>query len=146
MTRAAWLLCVVGLLACGCSSDCDLDDDVRLFAGDAAVDCGTADATHDRRDIDQCLLDAFDAGTAFIARYRQQGEDSKLETALAMNTEGKVKIFRWDSSPCGDGSSCSPVTDVQSCEGPTVAAQSSDDPNALPLACASLGLAQRTCG
>jgi hypothetical protein len=146
MRSAAWLVCGLGLLSCGCSSDCELDDDLRLFAGDTAVDCGTADATHDRSEIDQCAVDAFEAGTAFIARYQQQGEDSKLSTALAMNTAGRVKVFRWDSSPCGGGSSCSPVTDVQSCEEPAVAAESTEDPNALPITCKSLGLAQRTCG
>ena len=146
MSSARWLLGVVGLLSLGCSDDCELDDDLRLFAGDSAVDCGTADATHDRGEIDQCAVDAFEAGTAFIARYQQQGEDSKLSTAVAMNTAGRVKVFRWDSSPCGGGSSCTPVTDVQACEGPAVAAESAEDPNALPLTCTSLGLAQRICG
>ncbi len=145
MNSAPSLLAAAGLLSLGCSSDCQLDDDLRLFAGDAAVDCGTADATHDRSAIDQCAVDAFEAGTPFIARYQQQGEDSTLSTAVAMNTVDKVKVFRWDSSPCGGGS-CSPVTDVQACEAPTVAAASTEDPNALPIMCTSLGLAQRTCG
>ncbi len=145
MSRAAWLL-GVAVLALGCSSDCALDDDIRLFAGDGAVDCGTADATHDRSDVDKCAVDTFAAGTAFIARYQQQGTDSKLLTAVAMNTSGVVKVFRWVSSPCGGGSSCSPVTDVQSCDGPSVATQTSDDPSALPILCDSLGLAQRVCG
>jgi hypothetical protein len=62
-----------------------------------------------------------------------------------MNSAGTVKIFRWDSSPCGGGS-CSPVTDVQTCEGPASATQTRGAANALPLECTSLGLAQRTCG
>ncbi len=146
MSSARWLLGLLAVLSLGCSSACTLDDDIRLFAGDGAVDCGRADPMHDRREVDQCATDAFEAERAFIARYEQQGDDSKLATAVAMNTIGKVKVFRWDGSPCGGGSSCSPVTDVQSCEGPTVAAQSSDDPTALPITCDSLGLAQRTCG
>lgn len=129
----------------GCSSDCALDDDMRLFAGDAALDCGTADETHPRQDIDACAIGAFEDGEAFIARYRQQGKDSRLVTAVAMNTDGKVKVFRWDSSPCGGGS-CSPVTDVQACEGPSPEMSTSADENALPIACSSLGLAQRVCG
>lgn len=146
MNAATWLLSLGALALFGCSNDCDVDESTRLFAGDSAVDCGTADAAHDRGKIDECATTAFAAGTAFIARYQQQGTDSKLLTAVAMNTDGKVKVFRWDSSPCGGGSSCSPVTDVQSCEGPTVATQTSDDPNALPILCDSLGLAERVCG
>jgi hypothetical protein len=129
----------------GCSNDCALDDDMRLFAGDAALDCGTADESHPRADVDACAAGAFEDGEAFIARYRQQGEDSRLVTAVAMNTDGKVKVFRWDSSPCGGGS-CSPVTDVQACEGPSLEMSTSADENALPIACSSLGLAQRVCG
>jgi hypothetical protein len=132
-------------LLLGCSSECTLDDDIHLFAGDGAIDCGTADESHDRAEVDQCATDAFGAGTAFIARYASQGTDSKLVTAVASNTAGKLKIFRWDSAPCG-GSSCSAVTDVQSCEGPSVSMQTSADPSALPIDCESLGLAQRICG
>ena len=140
--RSAGLL---GLALLGCSSQCDLDDDVRRFAGDAALDCGTANETQGRADVDTCAISAFDDGSAFIARYQQRGIDSKLLTAVAMNSAGQVKIFRWDSSPCGGGSSCSPVTDVQACEGPAVELATSEDPNALPLSCSSLGLAQRIC-
>jgi hypothetical protein len=61
-----------------------------------------------------------------------------------MNSSGTVKVFRWDSSPCGGGS-CSPVTDVQTCEGAALATMTSDA-NALPISCTSLGLARRTCG
>jgi hypothetical protein len=135
---------LLGLALLGCSNECDLDDDLRRFAGDAALECGTADAAHARADVDTCATNAFDAGNAFIARYQQQGIDSKLLTAVAMNSAGKVKIFRWDSSPCGGGS-CSPVTDVQACEGPAVTLTTSEDPGALPFSCSSLGLAQRIC-
>ena len=144
---------VLGLFGCaalslsllGCANDCTLDDDMRLFAGDAALDCGTADETTPREDVDACATAAFDDGQAFIARYQQQGKDSRLVTAVAMNTAGKVKVFRWDSAPCGGGS-CSPVTDVQACEGPSLEMSTSSDENALPIACSSLGLAQRVCG
>lgn len=129
----------------GCSNDCTLDDDMRLFAGDAALDCGTADESRPREDVDACASGAFKDGQAFIARYQQQGKDSRLVTAVAMNTTGQVKVFRWDSSPCGGGS-CSPVTDVQACEGPSLELSTSADENALPIACSSLGLAQRVCG
>lgn len=145
MTHAFWPVAVASLAVWGCSSDCNVDDDLRLFAGDAALDCGTADESHPRAAVDACASDAFDAGTAFLARYQAQGTDSRLLTAVAMNSAGKVKIFRWDSSPCGGGS-CSPVTDVQACEGPSSSMMSSEDPNALPISCASLGLAQRVCG
>jgi hypothetical protein len=147
MNAATWLarsLGLLGLCLLGCSSDCDLDNDIRLFAGDDALDCGTADEARARADVDTCAADAFDSQNAFIARYQQQGEDSKLLVAVAMNSAGQVKIFRWDSSPCGGGS-CSPVTDVQACEGPTVTLRTSDDASALPISCSSLGLAQRVC-
>lgn len=143
MMRVTWLLCLAGFAELGCSHDCALDDDLRLFAGDAALDCGTA--TDDPTDVDACATGAFADGTAFIARYQQQGDDSKLLTAVAMNSAGTVKVFRWDSSPCGGGS-CSPVTDVQTCEGPALATMTSENVNALPIECEALGLAQRTCG
>jgi hypothetical protein len=145
MKRVLGLVGFVALATLGCSNDCALDDDMRLFAGDAALDCGTADETHPREDVDACASGAFEDGRAFIARYQQQGEDSRLVTAVAMNTAGIVKVFRWDSSPCGGGS-CSPVTDVQACEGPSLEMSTSADENALPIACSSLGLAQRVCG
>lgn len=145
MFRVSGLALACGF-ALGCSSsDCALDDDLHLFAGDGALDCGTADATHDRGDIDKCASDAFSAGQPFIARYQRTGVDSHIVNAVASNTDGKVKIFRWDSAPCG-GDSCLPVTDVQSCDGPTVNMQTPDDPTALPLNCDSLGLPQRVCG
>lgn len=143
MKRA--LLLVLGLSAFGCSQhDCDLNDDMRLFAGDGALDCGTAGADKERSEVDQCATDAFEAGDAFIARYQQMGTDSTLIVGLASNTEGSVKLFRWDSAPCG-GPGCDPVTDVQSCEKPSVTLQTSEDPNALPLDCESLGTPQRIC-
>jgi hypothetical protein len=146
MTFRVKLLLSSCALLLGCSSnDCALDDDLRLFAGDSALDCGTADAAHARADVDKCAADAFDAGQPFIARYERTGTDSRLLNAVASNTDGKVKIFRWDSAPCG-GPSCNPVTDVQSCDGPTRSTQTKDDPNALPISCDSLGLAQRICG
>ncbi len=143
--RCLWLsLCVVAL---GCSSgDCDLQDDLRLFAGEGAIDCGTADATHDRADVDQCAFDAFEAGSPFFARYEVAGTDSKLLRAVAMNTVGVVKAFRWDSAPCGKGQACDPATDVQTCEDPSLVLESREDEAALPLECKSFGLPQRVCG
>jgi hypothetical protein len=128
----------------GCKSDCELNDSLRLFAGDAALDCGTAHSAADRDAVDQCATDAFEAGSAFIARYERTGVDSNLVVALASNSDGKLKLFRWDSAPCGS-SSCDPVTDVQSCEKPSATQVSSDDPTALPISCESLGLPERIC-
>ncbi len=145
MTDGSWLAPLLALATLACSSDCELQDDLRLFAGDDALDCGSAGSAQDRRAVDEGVVDAFQAGSAFIARYESKGEDSSLVRALAMNSSGTVKVFRWDSSPCGGGS-CEPATDVQSCEGPALRAESSDDESALPLSCASLGLAQRVCG
>ncbi len=48
--RGTWLLCLAGFAGLACSHDCALDDDLRLFAGDTALDCGTA--TDDRTDVD----------------------------------------------------------------------------------------------
>ena len=135
VTRLAGPLC---LLLLGCSTECALDDDMHLFAGDGATDCGTADASHDRVEVDQCATDAFEAGKAFMARYAETGQSSKLVTAVAGNTAGKVKVFRWTDSP-------SAVTDVQSCEEPSLNLETSQDPEALPINCTSLGLPQRIC-
>lgn len=141
--RRLWLLpCLTAL---GCSSgDCELEDDLRLFAGDAAIDCGTSMTEEDRAGVDQCALDAFEAEESFFARYERTGTDSKLVQAVAMNTAGVVKVFRWDGSPCGGGS-CDPVTDAQTCERPSSRLESRED-EVLPFECASYGLAQRICG
>jgi hypothetical protein len=140
------LLAAVLIGVCtGCSNECALDDDLRLFAGEAARDCGSVPAGGDRADVDACVAEAFDAGEPFIARYESQGVDSKVVSAVAGNTEGKVQLFQWDSAPCG-GSGCDPVTDVQLCDGPTLTEETSEDPLALPISCDRIGLPQRVCG
>jgi hypothetical protein len=138
-------LLLLGLAPLACQSQCKLDDDVRQFAGDSARDCGTIGALGDRADVDACVAEAFDAGEAFIARFERMGVDSRVVTAVASNTAGTVKLFQWDSAPCG-GPGCDPVTDVQSCEGPSLNPETSSDPDALPISCESLGLPERTCG
>jgi len=144
MMRLLLSLCALQALV-GCSQhQCDLDDDLRLFAGDGAIDCGKVSGTTQREDVDKCATDAFADGKAFIARYERRGVDTLQVVAVASNTDGKVKIFRWDSTPCGS-QACSPVTDVQSCEKPSAASATSDDPNALPIECDSLGLPERIC-
>ena len=77
--------------------------------------------------------------------HEQRGVDSKVVTALASNSAGTIKTFQWDGSPCG-GPGCDPVTDVQTCIGPTVNDQLSQNADALPIGCESFGLAERTCG
>jgi hypothetical protein len=143
LPRCAGLLAPLLLLAC--QSQCQLDDDLHQFAGESARDCGTAKVADDRASVDACVAEAFQAGAAFLARYERMGVDSKVVTALAANSAGTVKFFQWDSAPCG-GPGCDPVTDVQSCEGPSLNPETSSDPNALPISCESQGLAQRTCG
>ena len=135
-----FLLCCCSL-ALACQSECALDDDLRLFAGDDAIDCGSVAPGGDRSEVDSCATDAFEAGDPFIARYEQVGVERRLTLAVAGNSEGRVKLFRFDNAPCGS-TSCDPVTDVQSCEGPSAAKVSSDEPDALPIECEELGLAQ----
>jgi hypothetical protein len=140
--------CLLPLLAAscwGCSDGCVLDDDVRLFAGQSARDCGTATAVDDRSKVDECVADAFEEGAPFIARYELVGTDSKVVSVVAANTDAKVKLFQWDSAPCG-GPGCDAVTDVQSCEGPTLTEETSEDPLALPITCEAFGLPERVCG
>jgi hypothetical protein len=91
------------------------------------------------------VADAFDAGAAFMARYERQSTSSKLIMAVAANTEGKVKLFQWDSAPCG-GTGCDAVTDVRSCDGAALSEETSEDPLALPISCERVGLPQRVCG
>lgn len=145
MTRRVGSCLLGAILFWGCNSTCDLDEDVRLFAGDAARDCGTVRAAHERADVDACVAEAFEAGEPFIARYERMSEDSKVVTAVAANSAGRVKLFQWDQAPCG-GSGCQPVTDVQSCEGPTLNSETSEDVDALPISCEDVGLPERTCG
>lgn len=141
--RLLLLLGAFASAALGCSSECELNDDLRLFAGESAVDCGTADAKHERAAIDQCATDSFKAQTAFMARYDRSG-DHPLVLAVAMNSAGQVKLFRFDASSCMGGS-CEPTTDVQTCEQPSPTLETSEDASALPISCESLGLPQRVC-
>jgi hypothetical protein len=129
-----------------CSEDqCELNDDLLLFAGDTARDCGTVGLDDDRATVDACVIDAFESEEPFLARYERYGTDSKVVTALAANGDGEVKLFQWDSAPCG-GTGCDAVTDVQSCDGAALSEETSDDPSALPVTCEQVGLAQRVCG
>jgi hypothetical protein len=144
MTRSRLVLAACFALG-SCESECVLNDDLRLFAGDGARDCGTVTASGDRSDVDACVAQAFEAGEAFIARYESRGVMSQLVTAVASNSEGRIKIFQWDSSPCG-GSGCAAVTDVQSCNDPSLNEEIADDPEALPILCEEMGLPERTCG
>jgi hypothetical protein len=146
MTPSKWLL-LLALGSCSaCSADqCELDDDLRLFAGDGARDCGTVGFDDDRAKVDGCVADAFDAEAPFMARYERQSTDSKVIMAVAANTEGKVKLFQWDSAPCG-GPGCDAVTDVRSCDGAALSEETSEDPLALPISCERVGLPQRICG
>lgn len=145
MTTNRWLALLACLAAWGCKSACVLDDDLRQFAGADARDCGTAGAADARAPVDECVAEAFEAGEPFIARYERTGVDSKVVTAQAGNSAGDVKIFQWDSAPCG-GSGCDPVTDVQSCLEPSLNAETSENPDALPISCEESGLAERICG
>jgi hypothetical protein len=146
MTASKWLAALACFALGGCSSnDCALDDDLRLFAGDGARDCGTVGLGQDRTQVDACVADALDAGVAFMARYEFQGVEAKRESAVASNSAGKVELFQWQAEPCGSGS-CGPATDVQSCQGPALNPDSGADPLALPVTCESTGLAQRVCG
>lgn len=145
MSVRFWTLPLCAALCWACSDSCELSDDLRLFAGDGARDCGVVEPAADRAKVDACVVEAFEAEAAFIARYKIQGEDSKIILAVAANSKGTVKVFQWDSAPCGGGG-CDAVTDVQSCEGPSLAGETSEDPNALPITCEDYGLTQRVCG
>jgi hypothetical protein len=133
------------LLLLGCDNSCELDSDLHLFAGDGARDCGIVELGGDPSEVDACVVEAFEAERAFIARYQVQGTDSKVVTALASNTVGDVKLFQWDSAPCG-GPGCDPVTDVQSCFEPSLTLVSEENPNALPISCERHGVPERICG
>ena len=139
MNVRLWTSLLCATLCWACSDSCELGDDLRLFAGDGARDCGVVELADDRAMVDACVIEAFEAGAPFIARYERQGEDSKFTLAVASNSEGTVKLFQWESAP-------EPVTNVQSCDGPSLADETSEDPNDLPITCESFGLAQRVCG
>jgi hypothetical protein len=137
-----WVCCGLGVLSGACSNDCVLDDDLTRFAGDGATDCGSVEVGKDRSKVDDCATSAFEAKHAFVARYQTQGEDTRVVTAVAMNTDGQVRIFRWASSSSGSGSA---VTDAQTCEEPMVGLKPGD-PSILPIGCGALAVAERTCG
>jgi hypothetical protein len=145
MTSSKRLILALAGWCFACSDQCELNDDLQRFAGDSARDCGSVGRDDDRAEVDGCVAEAFGSGEAFIARYEQQGVDSKVVMAVAADSDGKVKLFQWDSAPCG-GTGCDAVTDARTCEGPALSEETSDDPLALPITCDRVGLPERICG
>jgi hypothetical protein len=77
----------VVLLLCGCSSPergtpCDGETHARQLAGDEVIDCGVVRVGGDPSPVHACVLEAFRAGQAFVARYDRSGIDAAVALFL----------------------------------------------------------------
>lgn len=144
-----WRALLVLGLALSCSSqepDCNLAADLQSRAGPGATDCGHAILGGSASSVDDCVIAAFNAGTAFVAQYDRQGTDSKVVFGIAGDANGNVTFLTWDGDPSG-GSGSPPAITGLTCEGATPDASPSRDPFVKPpLDCSSTKSLGRTCG
>lgn len=76
-----------------CSGKCSLEHEVKETAGSGAVDCGVVPLNGDRGPTDFCVVQAFQNGKAFHARYERRGTDSHVVVGLARSSSGIVVIL-----------------------------------------------------
>ena len=138
----------------GCSSNdsmvrpvvaCDFAAKLKSRAGAGAMDCGHAALGGSASAVDACVVQAFQAGQAFYARYDRQGIDSAVVFGIAGDSSGNVIFMLRDSDPSG-GSGAPPTLYENSCLDPAVDPSTSRDPFiAPPLTCTSSPSLGQTC-
>lgn len=125
-------------VALGCGGKCNLYGSLREKAGPSGVDCGHVEIGADRRLTDACVVDSFNAGKAFFARYELQGTDSHVALGVVRDESGVVTRLDYDGNPSGGGGDTRPVISGSVCNGPRPATSVGSPPNDQgPIACAS---------
>ena len=137
---------IMFVVVMGCSSECDLAKGLTARSGSGATNCGHAVLGTDASPVDNCVVSAFENGTAFVAQYDRMGIDSKVVFGIAADVNGQVTFLLCDGDPSGS-SGADPVISGDLCVGPSVDSSSMRDPFvAAPLTCTSTTSLGRTCG
>jgi hypothetical protein len=132
------------LPALACGEKCDLDGSLRARAGAGGVDCGRVEIGGDRGQTDACVVEAFNAGKPFFARYERRGTDSHVAFGLVRGGDGVVTMLLYDGDPGGGGGDGRPVISGSVCEGPSALGGSSTA-DASPITCAASRSIGRVC-
>src|SRR5262249_37207313 len=132
MTRITMMLGVVLAVATSGSAETRVDKTgarrrVREKIGNAAVDCGTFPGQPYRtaralpsaslRQASQCMTSAWKEHKAFFFVVDGSAIDSWVATGLMGTDKGVVKVFWYDSAPCGSVQ-CDEAFETFSCPAP----------------------------
>jgi len=98
----------------------EFEQQVFDSVGDQAINCGKVDINDSPFVVNTCVSDSFIINTPFYAIYIQQGMDSNVASAFAMNSSGVVTYWSYDSDISGGNNSESRVTSG-TCETPSIA-------------------------
>lgn len=130
---------IVAVLTAGpsCSGKCNLEHEVKEMAGSGAADCGVVPLNAERGPTDFCVVQAFQNGKPFHARYERRGTDSHVAVGVARSSNGMVVILSYDGDPGGGGGDGRPVVKKSACEAPRVR-PSPLTPRDLPFECGSV--------
>lgn len=123
-----WMIAITFLFVTACGG-ADNDQVEKLSFEDFVVhvsestdtdaqNCGIVDIEESDVDTNTCVVSAYLNDQSFHALYRLQGIDSEVGAALTGNTEGRVLIWHFDSSPGGGVSSRPSLIEQNECENP----------------------------
>jgi len=98
----------------------EFEQQVFDSVGEQAINCGKVDINDSPFLVNTCVSDSFIINTPFYAIYIQQGIDSSVVSAFAMNSSGVVEYWTYDSDISGGSNRESRVTSLI-CEDPSVA-------------------------
>jgi len=92
----------------------DFTNRVKAVAGEGAEDCGVA-AIGEGSDQTQCVAFNFGQENPSFAIFNEQGSDSTIANAFAVNADGRVFQLLFDSDPTGGGSDSNGVITMTEC-------------------------------
>ena len=93
--------------------------------GEKDINWGKVDIGDSPFVVNTCVSDSFFINTPFYAVYIQQGIDSSVVSAFAMNSSGVVEHWSYDSDISGGSNRESRVTSTV-CDNPSVALDLND--------------------
>jgi hypothetical protein len=100
------------------------DEYVHILTGPSPLDCGQhaipATEVALRKSI-ACATETAQRSQAFQAMKQLQGTDSRVYSGLVGDASGRIYVFNYDSSPCGNPGCYGRLT-LSQCASPTVSA------------------------
>ena len=103
----------------GSNSTMLLRDAQTQRAGASATDCGDARPLGDDQKVNDCIVRSFESRRPFFARIWMQGFDSAVAKGVAMNRNGELYVYSFDSAPCGHPG-CPPRLEEHRCPQPSI--------------------------